>query len=479
MSTTKPNILFLLTDDQRFDTVAALGNTQVHTPNLDALIACGTAFTQAHIMGGSSGAVCMPSRAMLHTGRSLWRIHREGQSIDPGHALMCEHFRNHGYETFGAGKWHNSPQSYARCFDAGGEILFGGMADHWNMPAYDFDPTGEYAEVHPVCSGAFFSNNTMNVHYNHITPGAHSTDLLTDCTCDFLRNRARADEPFFAYLAYLSPHDPRTMPARFLNMYDPDEIELPPNFMSLHSFDHGIDYSLRDEALEAHPRTPQAVRKHIAEYYAMISHVDARVGELIETLKETGQYENTILVFAGDNGLAVGQHGLMGKQNLYDHSIRVPMVLAGPGVPEGETRDAYTYLIDLFPTLCDLASLSIPETVEGQSLQPVLASAEAPHREVLLFAYTELHRAAKDGRYRLIECITPSADEPSTRYTQLFDLQNDPWELCNLAGESSLAGVKASLGAELRRWQTELDDTREAFGQIFWRGIDTLDSIYP
>ncbi len=123
--------------------------------------------------------------------------------------------------------------------------------------------------------------------------------------------------------------------------------------------------------------------------------------------------------------------------------------------------------------------MPIPETVEGQSLQPVLASAEAPHRDLLLFAYTELHRAVKDGRYKLIECVTPKAGEPSTRYTQLFDLQNDPWELHNLAGDESLAEVKARLGQELRRWQTELDDNREAFGQIFWRGIDMLDSIYP
>jgi len=136
----KPNILLLFTDDQRFDTISALGSP-VQTPNLDRLVARGTTFTHAHIPGGTSGAVCMPSRAMLHTGRHLFHLDRCGQRIPDDHTLLGEHFQAQGYTCFGTGKWHNSRPAYARSFNTGAEIFFGGMADHWNVPAYDYDPS--------------------------------------------------------------------------------------------------------------------------------------------------------------------------------------------------------------------------------------------------------------------------------------------------------------------------------------------------
>jgi len=464
--TRRPNILFFFTDDQRFDTIHALGNKQIITPTMDALVAEGTAFTNAYIMGGTSGAVCMPSRAMLMTGRTLFHITQQGQSISPEYTTMGECFQQAGYTTFGTGKWHNGKESYSRTFSDGAEIFFGGMADHWNVPAYHFDPTGKYETTRPIIQDYFYSNKVTERHCDHVTAGKHSSELLGDAAIDFLQRR-NADDPFFLYLAFLAPHDPRSMPKEYRDLYDPDTIELPKNFMGAHPFDKG-HLKVRDEVLEEWPRTPEAIRRHIAEYYAMITHADAQMGRVIAALKETGEYENTIIVFAGDNGLALGQHGLMGKQSLYEHSIHVPLVMCGPGIPRDERREAFTYLIDIFPTLCELTETPIPATVEGQSLVPVFDNAENQLRETMIFAYTELHRGARDARYKLIEYAVDGR-----RTTQLFDLQQDPWELTNLADDPAYADHLQRLRQSTCAWRDELGDTQEQ-GTIFWNTYSSI-----
>jgi len=458
----RPNILFFFTDDQRFDTVRALGNAQIHTPHMDAWVRQGVSFTHAHIMGGTSGAVCMPSRAMLMTGRTLFHLDRQGQSIPEEHILLGELLQAHGYETWGTGKWHNASSSYARSFTAGDEIFFGGMDDHWNVPANHFDPSGEYP-AQPQVKDAFYSNEVTYRQTDHITPGTHSSELFCNAAVDFLQTY-RKDAPLFMYLAFMAPHDPRTMPREYLDMYDPDEIELPPNFMPEHPFDNG-ELKVRDELLESWPRTEKAIKRHLAEYYAMITHADAQMGRVMDALRESGQAENTIIVFAGDNGLALGQHGLMGKQSLYDHSVRVPLVMAGPGVPQGVRSRAHCYLLDVYPTLCELIGVETPETVDGVSLVPAMADANLLVRDTLYCAYKELHRSVRDERYKLIEYVVKGE-----RTTQLFDLDADPWELDNLAGDDAYAADVARLRAEMARWRDQTDDADDEFGQVFWAG---------
>ena len=151
----KPNVLLLFTDDQRSDTIATLGNDVVKTPNLDKLIARGTAFTHAHIPSGTSGAVCMPSRAMLHSGRTLYHLHGPGNQIPEEHTTMGEMFQSNGYRTFGTGKWHNGKPAFARSFTDGDEIFFGGMSDHWNVPVHHYDPSGKYESRLPYCVDEF------------------------------------------------------------------------------------------------------------------------------------------------------------------------------------------------------------------------------------------------------------------------------------------------------------------------------------
>jgi arylsulfatase A-like enzyme len=455
----RPNVLFFFTDDQRFDTIRALGNGAIRTPNLDALAASGTVFTHAHIPGGSCGAVCMPSRAMLHTGRTLYHIKGQGEEIPPNHVTLAESLRQSGYLTFGTGKWHNGTASYARGFECGDEIFFGGMEDHWMVPLCQFDPTGRYERYAPCIRNPWRTNTVEQRRGDHFHAGQHSTDIFADSSIRFIEKWDGA-RPFFMYTSLMAPHDPRSMPEEFLKLYDPDKIELPPNFVPEHSIDTGA-LRIRDEVLAAIPRIPQEIRRHIAEYYAMISHLDAALGRVLDALRKKGALANTIIVFSGDNGLAVGQHGLLGKQNVYDHSVRVPLIFAGPGIPKGRQSDALVYLLDIFPTLCGLTGTPIPDSVEGVSLIPCLKDQTAILRQELYLAYENSIRGLTDGRQKLIEYACGA--------TQLFDLVTDPFETRNLAelteSQTALSRLRQRLVQTAREW----DDAAHHTGAAFWQ----------
>ena len=438
----RPNILVFFTDDQRFDTIGALGNKHIITPNIDSLVRNGTTFTNAYIMGSMSGAVCVPSRAMLMSGRTLFGLEGTGKTIPEKHLTLPEVLQKAGYTTFHTGKWHQDKKTFARCFSTGGKIFFGGMGNHWNVPANDFDPTGNYPR--------------QKVYRDK---GKHSSELFSDAAIDFLRDY-KDDKPFFVYVAYTAPHDPRQAPEKYRQMYNPDKIGLPKNFLPEHPFDNG-EMKIRDEKLAPWPRTPKEIRRHIAEYYAIITHMDAQIGRVLSALKETGQAKNTIIVLAGDNGLAVGRHGLLGKQNLYEHSVHVPLIMSGPSIPKGQKRDAFCYLLDVFPTLCDLAGVPIPGSVEGRNLAGII-SRKRKIRDTLFFAYKDIQRGVRDERYKLIEYVVKGK-----RTTQLFDLQADPWEINNLTDNPKHAGDLRRLRKELLRWKEELGDSSK-----FWQGYD-------
>ena len=465
----KPNILFFFADDQRFDTIHALGNSAIHTPNLDALAAAGTVFTRAHIPGGSCGAVCMPSRAMLHSGRTLYHIRGQGEEIPPDHVTLAESLRQAGYLTFGTGKWHNGTASYARGFECGDEIFFGGMEDHWMVPLCQFDPTGRYERYAPCIRNPWLTNTVEQRRGDHFHPGRHSTDIFADSSIRFIEEWDGA-RPFFLYTSLMAPHDPRSMPREFLDLYDPGKIELPPNFVPEHSIDTGA-LRIRDERLAAIPRVPQEIQRHIADYYAMISHLDAALGRIVESLRRKGVLENTLIVFSGDNGLAVGQHGLMGKQSLYDHSVRVPLIFAGPGIPKGRQSDALVYLLDVFPTLCGLTGTPVPDSVEGVSLLPCFRDPAAALRQDLYLAYDDSIRGLTDGRHKLIEYACGA--------TQLFDLVVDPFEMRSLAEKEEFQPALASLRQRLVQTSREWDDRDHSTGAAFWQRRGDLDFPRP
>ena len=444
-----PNFLFLIADDHRHNAIGSLGNPAVHTPTLDALAAAGTALTSTYIMGSTSNAVCMPSRAMLLTGRSLFRVfapNPDGLSPYPMDAeipTFPQLLRTAGYRTYGVGKWHNERELFARSFDAGGSIFFGGMSDHDAVPLHDFDPHGDYPPEAAATGDGF------------------STEIFVDTAIRILHEHP-ADQPFCMYTAFTSPHDPRTPPAEFAARYPPDDIELPPNFARMHPFDNGHLHG-RDESLAAHPRDPDEIRRHIADYYGMISHLDAQIGRLLDALAAAGLAEDTIVVYTADHGLAVGQHGLLGKQNVYDHSLRVPLIFRGPGIPAGQRLEGLCYLHDIFPTILDLADVPVPSGCEGVSLVPVLEGREAGTRDVVFAAFQRGQDLDPDeSRQRTVRCGDLKLIEThlaGQMHCQLFNLAEDPWESRNLADDPAHAGRLAEIRQLLNHERVRAGDS--------------------
>ena len=260
----------------------------------------------------------------------------------------------------------------------------------------------------------------------------------------------------------MAPHDPRTMPKRFLKMYDEDKISIPKNFKSEHEFDFGVRPE-RDETLAPYPRTEAVVKRHITEYYAMITHLDYEIGRVIKSLEENGYAEDTIIILAGDNGLALGQHGLFGKQNNYEHSIRVPLMFAGTGIPKNEKRENYAYLLDIYPTICDMIGIPIPSSVDGKSLLDSIKDESVNTRETLYFAFTHLIRSVKNDQYKLIEYRNDNL-----KRTQLFDIKNDPWEMNDLSEKNEYKEIIEGLKEELFKCRDEWDDTKHPLGEKYW-----------
>ncbi|MFC1564688.1 sulfatase-like hydrolase/transferase [candidate division KSB1 bacterium] len=428
-----PNILLIFTDDQRYNTINALGNDDIITPNMDRLVRSGITFTHAHIMGGTSGAVCIPSRAMLMTGRSIFHLQNKGSTIPAEHEMLPEFLKRAGYSTYGIGKWHNDRRSYARAFKSGGKVFFGGMSDHLKVPLFDHDESGEYPDEKKYTGKGF------------------SSEIFTDEAIKHLDRNP--DNPFFMYIAYTAPHDPRMAPEKYTKLYPPDKIKLPENYLDEHPFDNG-EMNVRDENLAQKPRTPEIVREHLSGYYAMITHLDDQIGRLLDHLEMSGMVEKTIIIFAGDNGLAVGSHGLLGKQNLYEHSVRVPLVISGPGIPENVRSGGLCYITDIFPTVCDLLESRIPATVEGKSLINLIKNREEKIRDSVFYAYTKLQRGVRtNDNWKLIKY-----NAGGIQTTQLFNLNGDPNEINNLANNIEYSARMNDLTFLLKRQMKELDD---------------------
>ena len=270
------------------------------------------------------------------------------------------------------------------------------------------------------------------------------------------------------YVSFTAPHDPRTAPQAYHDEYPVEAIDLPQNFMPEHPFEIADD-RIRDEVLTPFPRTKQMIKKEIADYYAMISATDAQIGRILQALEASGQAENTLIIMSADNGLAVGQHGLLGKQNVYEHSIGIPLIFSGPNIPKGKKVNALAYLHDVFPTLCGLTKLEIPASIETKDLSPVIKGEKAAVRNAMHFAYQSWpgdllkkaqksnpgggHRAIRKGNFKLIV-----SSKGAVFTYQLFDLENDPWELANLFEDQSFTSVKTDLLNELQQLISQTGD---------------------
>jgi arylsulfatase A-like enzyme len=422
----RPNILFLFADDQRADTIAGHGNPHIDTPHLDALVNRGFSFRRNYTFGSNSGAVCVPSRAMLMTGKTWFRIDTRtmGDSV-----LLPEILGQQGYATFATGKWHNGEASCARGFQRARNIMFGGMSDHTQVPVQSRNADGTWSMTE--------------------TASQFSTELFADTAIDFLKTHDRS-HPFFCYVAFTAPHDPRQPPEEFRDRYARQPPPLPTNFAPQFPFDNGFVRG-RDEVLAAWPRTESVIREQLADYYGLISHLDQQIGRVLAALEDSGQLNNTLVVYAADNGLALGSHGLLGKQSVFEHSLRTPLVISGPGVPRGQSSFAFTYLLDLFPTLCEVCEVAAPDDLDGHSLRPLWTGERQEVRDSVFLPYLGVQRAVRDRRWKLIAY-------PDQNHLQLFDLERDPDERVNLAEQPEQEATLIRLKSLMTRWQTQVGD---------------------
>ena len=416
---TRPNIVILFADDQRADTIGALGNAVIQTPNLDRLVRRGMSFNRAYMQGGLQGATCVPSRAMLLSGQNLFRIDEKLMRD----ATWPEAFGKAGYATFMSGKWHNGEASLARSFQAARSVFVGGMTDPMQ------------AKLRQRVNGKLTPPQ--------IAP-KHACEVFADEAIRFLREQPGS--PFLLYLPFDAPHDPHIVPDDFPVRYDPAQIPVPANFLPQHPWDNG-EMAIRDEVLLPWPRQPGAVRALIAEYYRYISFLDAQIGRVLDAVEASPFAKNTLIVFAADSGVARGSHGLIGKQNVYEHSMRVPLIVAGPGIPANQRTEAMVYLLDVLPTLGKLCGVPSPNRSDGREFSATLADPSLPSRDGLMFAYKDVQRGFTDGRWKLIRY-------PQVDRTQLFDLANDPGETQDLAGRpeqaARLAGLSQQLASAMR-----------------------------
>jgi len=424
----RPNFLILFADDQRADTLSAWGNRHIRTPQIDRLVRRGMSFQANYCLGANNGAVCIPSRAMLMSGRAWFGLRNDMA----GSLLLPEYLGAHGYQTFATGKWHNGRDSFARAFQQGRSVFFGGMADHTRTTVCDFSREG-------------FTPDRVATRF--------SSEEFADAAIGFLQGVNRHTPPFLCYVAFTAPHDPRNPLRESVAPYLRRKPPLPENFLPQHPFNNGWMRGLRDEDLAAYPRTPEVIREQLAEYYGLIAHLDTQVGRILDALARSPQAANTYVIYAADHGLALGSHGLLGKQSLYEHSMRCPLVIAGPGITPDTRTDKFTYLFDLFPTVTDLAGLPPRQELSGRSLRPLWSRTDAPWRDSVLLALTDTIRSVRDDRWKLI--VYP----PIHRH-QLFDLSTDPHERVDLSADPRHAATLERLTTLLKSRQSDFGDTQ-------------------
>ena len=447
----KPNIVFILTDDQAPDTITAnhvWGKEDLRTPHMDRLAADGTTFSNAYNMGAWHGAVCVASRSMLNTGRFLWHSRKAEKSAfreeTTSGRFWSQRMKAAGYTTLMSGKWHvETPLE--PLFD---KVLHPrpGMPD--TVPdAYLRPVEGREDPWKPwdASRGGFWKG------------GRHWSEVAADDAETLIKKAAEDRKPFFLYLAFNAPHDPRQSPKEFIDLHPLESVQAPTNFLALnpHHDSMGLgprtNKALRDEKLAPFPRSEFAVRTHRREYRAIVSHLDAQIGRVLTAIEANGLRDNTIVILTSDHGLAIGRHGLMGKQNLYEHSIRVPFLITGPGIPKQKTIATRIFLQDAMATALELAGAD-GSGIDFRSLMPLLRGETTSHHGSIYAAmFPDAQRAVIDGDHKLILY-------PQSRTALLFNLSEDPLEMNNLAGDPATLPLKKRLFARLLDLQKTTGD---------------------
>lgn len=407
----RPNILFIITDDQSaHDFTFYNKNASMQTPVIAKLAADGMVFDAAYHMGSFSGAVCTPSRHMVMCGRTLWHLPiapRSKEHCPPGieQNTIPAVFNQAGYATMRTCKMGNSYEAANKLFAVRHDAVKRGGTDE----------TGS----------AWHAKQVLN--------------YLKD------RETARDSRPFLIYFGLSHPHDERDGTPELLAKYgavnhtdqksrppaNPKQPPLPGNYLPAHPFPHGHP-NLRDEVSVSgvwQHRDPQTIRNEIGRYNACSENIDIQIGRVLDRLKAMGELDNTYIVFTSDHGIAVGRHGLQGKQNLYEHTWQVPFIVKGPGIKPGSRAPGNIYLLDVLSTLCDLTGVETPPTNEGISFKPVLEGKQATVRDAMYGVYCggtrPGMRCVKQGDWKLIayDVLNGTVHEK-----QLFNLAENPSE---------------------------------------------------
>jgi arylsulfatase A-like enzyme len=442
-ATDKPDILFIVADDLRADVMSAYGGP-VKTPNLDKLAERGSLFTRATC----GFPICHVSRTEMFVGRSLVKeaSTKGAIAIKNEWAVWPEIMRQAGWHTVYSGKWHVEGSPKTRGFEETSGLYSsgGGKGSPLTFPK---SATGRAVTGYTGWTIKGADDKALPELGVGLTPetDAHIADGAIRAL------GALREKPLFLHVNFTAPHDPLHWPKGREDSHKPSEITLPANFRAQHPFDHG-NIAGRDEVIVPAPRTEEDVRRERAVYDALVENLDAQVGRIVQALAKRGTLDRTLIIFTSDHGLAMGSHGLMGKQNQYEHTANVPLILAGPTVPTGKKIVAQCALRDLFPTTCEMNGLPIPESVEGRSLVPVLNGTKSEVHDVVFGYFTDTQRMMRtaDG-WKLIWY-------PKAGQTQLFNVTEDPQELRNLAADPAHAERLRSTTQQLKAWMRDHQD---------------------
>jgi arylsulfatase A-like enzyme len=411
--TKRPNILFVLVDDQSpFDLKIYNPQSPLETPNIDRLAREGMVFDGAYHMGSFSGAVCTPSRHMIMSGRTVWHLPIAPLAVQTGlcppnleQQTIPAVFNRAGYATMRTCKQGNSYEAANKLFTV----------------RHDATKRGGTPETGSQWHG--------------------------DRVMEYLAQResTRDTKPFLIYFGFSHPHDERDGTPELLAKYgavnhtdksapppaNPKQPKLPPNYLPAHPFHHGHP-GLRDEVAVSgvwERRDERTIRNELGREFACSENIDIQIGRVLKQLEAMGELDNTYIIYTADHGMAIGRHGLQGKQNLYQHTWRVPFIVKGPGIKPGSRVEGNIYLLDVLATLTDLAGIAAPETSEGTSFKPVLTGQKQTIRDVLYGAYNggtkPGMRSVKQGDWKLIKYDVMNG---SVRETQLFNLKYNPDE---------------------------------------------------
>ena len=448
LNAAKPNFLVIVTDDQRPDTIGVLGNPRIDTPNFDWLVRNGITFENFIC----SNPLCVPSRAEILTGCSGFRngvLGMGGEKMDPKLILWPTAMKSGGYATWYSGKWMNDGQPVTRGYDET-RALFTGGGGTWKRGE---EVRGRKGRVITGYRNWTFKNTQGRPELNKGIGLTSLTDkYIADGALEFMQRKT--DKPFFLHVNFTGPHDPLVYPEGYEKKYTAAKMKLPKNFLPRHPFDHG-NFEGRDERLLPWPRTKVDVLDELAIYYAVIDNIDKQVGRMLDQLRADGRLKNTYVIFTSDHGLAIGSHGLMGKQNMYDHTMRGPFFIAGPGLAKGCRTSTFANLRDIYPTVCELAGIAIPETVEAKSLTPILRDQHKIIHKAGYGYFRDVQRMFQTEQWKLVFY-------PKINRYQLFNLKADPYEQKNLIKVKGHQARVAVMRQSLIQW---FNDRGDAFSR--------------